>query len=276
MNTEKFDQNMAQFEAKLLEITVRMDRWEQTYMNRFQQPDSNSSEIPNSSDPNHYIPKVGEVVEVSDGGGWGRRVFIEYKNDAKTHHFKCLSAGAGDEDELKYRNGDTTYDASHWRYCRRLNGEIIEFGCDKKGVAESAESRPPAPILNHSESDYSHLLPEGYEFCEEEMAEQWIKVKNPTEANPLGHIWQLDERPLLAVIGEYRPIRKIQTASYQVDWSNAPDWADVHAWDEDRKGFWHGIEMRKTEWCNFRSLLSPFTLPAGLDWKLSKTYRPCR
>jgi hypothetical protein len=167
MNTEQFDQNMAQFEAKLLELTARMDKWEQTYMNRFEQPDSSSSEMP---------------------------------------------------------------------------------------------------------KDYSHLLPEGYEFCEEEMAEYWIKVKNPTEANPLGHIWQLDKRPHLAFIDEYRPIRK--TASYQVDWSDAPEWADVHAFDEDGKGFWHGIEIHATEWCNFRSEKSPFTLPDGLDWKLSKTFRP--
>jgi hypothetical protein len=185
----------------------------------------------------------------------------------------------------------------------------------REAMAESAESRPSAPVLNQSEPDYSHWLPQGYEFCAEEVAEKWIKVKNPAEANPLGHIWQLDKRPFLAVIGEYRPIRKIQAPPdpkqdlfnllseefgvvalesdmreiidavrkvlnnpkdnpYQVDWSQAPEWADVHCWDEDGKGYWHGTEMRKAEWCNFRSLLSPFTLPDGLDWELSKTYRP--
>ena len=121
--------------------------------------------------------------------------------------------------------------------------------------------------------DYSHLLPEGYEFCEEEMAEQWIKVKTPTEANPLGHIWQLDKRPLLAVIGEYRPIRKIQTASYAVDWSQAPEWADVHCFDYKGVGKWGGFNKYGNYWWRAEAK-SPFTLPDGLDWKLSKTFRP--
>jgi hypothetical protein len=214
-----------------------------------EQPEGNSSELPNSSDPNHYIPKVGELVEVSDDKiRWHEAIFEFYKW-GKFH----LIGGLAEPD---YRNGisKTTIER---RYCRRLNGEIIEFGCDKK------------------QPDYSHLLPQGYEFCEEEMAEKWIKVKNPTEANPLGHIWQLNLRPFLSIIGEYRPIRKIQTASYQVDWSDAPDWADVHCWDEDGKGHWYGVAISKQspsfqpDWTE-----SPFTLPDGLDWKLSKTYRP--
>jgi hypothetical protein len=260
MNTEQ----IKEINTHLALIEAEMGRIRVMVREAMEQPESNNS------NPNHYIPKVGEVVEVGQcGNDWQERIYTGPGD--KEFPFACVD-GDDSYNEM-YRNGKK-YQIITWQYCRRLNGEIIEFGCDKKGVAESAESRPPAPILNQSEPDYSHWLPQGYEFCAEEVAEKWIKVKNPTEANPLGHIWQLNLRPFLSIIGEYRPIRKIQTASYQVDWTNAPDWADVHCWDKDGKGYWHGTEMRKAEWCNFRSLLSSFTLPDGLDWKLSKTFRP--
>lgn len=84
----------------------------------------------------------------------------------------------------------------------------------------------------------------------------------------------------------YRPIRPIQyhvavhdvvTAEpnpYAVDWSNAPEWADVHCFDSNGKGTFYGAKRDSVEWyhCNIGS--SGFTLPTGLDWKQSKTTRP--
>ena len=60
---------------------------------------------------------------------------------------------------------------------------------------------------------------------------------------------------------------------YAVDWTNAPDWADVHAFDGDGSGYWYGACIMVCDWIG-ESKLSPFRLPDGLDWKLSKTYRP--
>lgn len=133
--------------------------------------------------------------------------------------------------------------------------------------------------------DYTHLLPDGYEFCTEGEHTHWVKVelKGMVNEEKLGNV-QIVVHP--DYINLYRPIRKIQyhvqvhevvTAEpnpYAVDWANAPEWADVHCFDKDRKGFWHGVEIHTTEWCNFRSSLSPFTLPTGLDWTKSKTVRP--
>lgn len=261
MNTEQ----IKEINTRLALIEAEMGRIRVIVREASEQPEGNSSEIPNSLDPNHYIPKVGEVVEVSHlGKTWWVRIFMEHKPKRKNGSF-CVVSNHTTE---TYKKG-FGYRESHFTLCRRLNGEIIEFGCDAK------QEVPPTP--NADNFEYIDLLPEGYEFCEKEMAEQWIKVKNPTEANLLGHIWQLNKRPFLAVIGEYRPIRKIQTASYAVDWSDAPEWADVHAWDANGRGYWYGIKVNDTRHEQRhvrRFILSGMTLPAGLDWKLSKTFRP--
>jgi hypothetical protein len=148
--------------------------------------------------------------------------------------------------------------------------------------------------LNHSEKpnsceiDYTHLLPDCYEFCAEQDAEKWVKVgMNPDRREQLeiGYTtnatgFNFENRPY------YRPIRPIQyhvaihesvTAEpdpYQVDWSNAPNWADVHCFDANGKGNWYGVKRDAVEWyrCNIGN--SEFTLPSGLDWKQSKRLNP--
>lgn len=206
-----------------------------------------------------YIPQPGEVVEVSDDGeSWHRRIFVEYKYKK----FFCI----GNLVEADYKNGIHT-DLNRWRFCRRLSGEIIEFGCDKP-------------------KDYTHLLPEGYEFCTEEQAEFLLKVKliGLPEESPVGDICYFPDNFVERHKRFYRPIRRIQyhvavheavTAEpnpYAVDWSNAPEWAELHAWDEGGMSFWYGTIIEKMIW---RSCSKPsgFTLPEGLDWRQSKTRR---
>jgi len=123
-------------------------------------------------------------------------------------------------------------------------------------------------------NNYSHLLPEGYEFCEECEAEKVVKVL----MIPL--LPEHKQRPLGGVVEpnkdinmeHYRPIRKTPNPSYAVDWSNAPDWADVHCFEKNT-GYWIGAKTTDSGWKYIESL-SYFTLPDDLDWKLSKTLRP--
>jgi hypothetical protein len=61
---------------------------------------------------------------------------------------------------------------------------------------------------------------------------------------------------------------------YAVDWSNAPEWADVHCFDKNGKGSFYGAKRDSVEWYHYNMGSSGFTLPTGLDWKLSKTIRP--
>jgi hypothetical protein len=166
---------------------------------------SNLSEIPNSSD--HYIPQPGEVVEVSEyKDQWDRRIFIKVKLN---NIFECVTQDSERYNEKYYREGDSKYLTTEWKFCRRLSGEIIEFGCDK-----------------------------------------------PTQYHVAVHE---------AVTAEPDP--------YQVDWSNAPDWAELHAFDSDGKGYWYGVRVGLSGmYADSKS--SGFTLPTGLDWKLSKTTRP--
>jgi len=186
---------------------------------------------------------------------------------------------------------------------------------------------------NSSEPDYTHLLPEGYEFCTEEDAEKWVKVEiilsvPESEQMQVGYIWN---NPTIPSTNRYRPIRPIQyhisvhesvtakpiqevaeyyqplfnllhqehnviatqteldeiirTAEslrnsepdpYQVDWEKAPDWANVHCFDEIGKGRWYGVlhNMGREGTWNQVDFKSNHTLPSGLDWKKSLRVNP--
>jgi hypothetical protein len=138
--------------------------------------------------------------------------------------------------------------------------------------------------------DYTHLLPEGYEFCSEADAEKWVKVEY--EAGwPLGIVVDITDKFKMDAImynhikPSYRPIRPIQykvttheivTAvpdPYMPDWSQAPEGTVAHAWDEDGRGFWYHASVNGNVWlyCHRKSDLTP---PADLDWKQSLRVKP--
>lgn len=144
-----------------------------------------------------------------------------------------------------------------------------EMGRVRVAVREATE-QPDSSNLEQ----YAHLLPEGYEFCKEGEHETWVKVKDATQTNPIGHIWKSHLEPDFPIKNRYRPIRKTPTPTYEVDWTNSPDWADVHAFDgDDGMGCWFGVTTINECWDTMCSQ-SHFTLPDGLDWKSSKTFRP--
>ena len=137
--------------------------------------------------------------------------------------------------------------------------------------------------------DYTHLLPDGYEFCMEEQAEDWVKVElyeTQKKQAQVGFTWEPNSREIdFNYKPYYRPIRKIQyhvqvheavTAEpnpYAVDWANAPEWADVHAYDKNEIGVFYGVEQGDSQY-KPKWTASGLLLPAGLDWKQSKTVRP--
>lgn len=217
-----------------------------------------------------YFPESGEVVWVSDDlETWEKRIFIKFLG-FNSSPYKCVWENKSNTTK-NYLLGKN-YITSDWAYCRRMDGEIIPFGRDKY------------------DTDYSHLLPDGYEFCkddeqDEETEIMYLKVKlhnlDPNE-KPLGSIMQ-DVKHMEAF---YMPIRqKVQyhvavheavttePNPYAVDWSNAPEWADSHAFDKDGSGVWYGMRKGLVTWIEVRGL-SGFTLPSNLDWTKSKTTRP--
>lgn len=185
-----------------------------------------------------------------------------------------------------------------------------EMGRIRVMIREATVPLPDGIIGNTSDSpyveqpDYTHLLPEGYEFCAEGDAEKWVKVENNILTGysvgdillgtPMGDL-RKNSRPIrsiqyhvavheaVTVADEHeckhcgamtsQPDEQCYKNPYKVDWSNAPDWADVHAFDEDGEGYWCGVRQGDISWMD-ENEQSPFTLPDGLDWKLSKTYRP--
>jgi hypothetical protein len=230
------------------------------------------AELDKLKDADTYFPEPGEVVWVSDDlEEWHKRIFIKFLG-FNSSPYKCVWENKSNTTK-NYLLGKN-YITSDWAYCRRMDGRIIPFGKDSN---------------KEWKSDRTHLLPDGYEFCTEEQAEDWVKVElmnvynNPIQSE-LGFVWEYGTpdnkwKPF------YRPIRKIQyhvavheavTAEpnpYAVDWSNAPEWADSHCFNDDGTGNWGGFKKYRNNWY-LDWLESNFTLPTGLDWKLSKTTRP--
>jgi len=143
-----------------------------------------------------------------------------------------------------------------------------------------ADAIRPKPI----EKDYSHLLPEGYEFCQEQDVEKWVKVElsDVLGENELGCVVNnkyCGNKPF------YRPIRPIKyhvavhevvTAEpdpYQPDWSKAPEGTVAHAYDVSQLGYWYKVVLIEHIFLQkFEN--SNNTLPSGLDWKKSLRINP--
>ena len=138
--------------------------------------------------------------------------------------------------------------------------------------------------IRKSAPDYSHLLPEGYEFCSEADAEKWVKVE-------LKSIYDDSEftigtiRGVNIYRGTWLPIRPIQYKvttheivnavpdPYMPDWSQAPEGTVAHAWDKNGNGHWYHASVNGNVWfyCHRKSDL---TLPPDLDWKKSLRVKP--
>jgi hypothetical protein len=160
------------------------------------------------------------------------------------------------------------------------------------GNATNAHLLPPdywkstLMMRPEAEKDYTRLLPDGYEFCQEADAERWVKVEmKEDDTLTQCSIGRITECPGTIFEPYYRPIRPIQykvttheivTAvpdPYMPDWSKAPEWVYVHAFDFEGKGHWYGVKLYGNE-RYLEGLSSPFTLPADLDWKQSLRVKP--
>jgi hypothetical protein len=162
----------------------------------------------------------------------------------------------------------------------RLNRMEEKLATNHNSVADAIKPKPIEP-------DYSHLLPEGYEFCEEQDAEKWVKVEIlglDMEAN-LGEVKSSTINIIESRIKAYRPIRPIQyhvaihevvTAEkdpYQPDWTQAPEGTVAHAFDLSGLGYWYTRNTLVSVWIG-NCIASPHTLPSGLDWKQSLRVNP--
>jgi hypothetical protein len=159
----------------------------------------------------------------------------------------------------------------------RLTQVEAQLGTNHNSVADAQR---PDPI----EPDYSHLLPEGYEFCEDQDAEKWVKVEmiDAEGEKELGHV--INNRYCLRQ-QYYRPIRPIKykvavhevvTAEpdlYQPDWSQAPEGTVAHAYDLSGYGYWYTRNILSVVWMG-NCIESSHRLPSGLDWKQSLRVNP--
>jgi len=84
----------------------------------------------------------------------------------------------------------------------------------------------------------------------------------------------LEQRPHQLFHISIHELISAEVDPYEVDWSKAPEWADVHCFVAfDGMGYWHGLDNYSSIWGQKREC-SGFTLPSGLDWKQSKRRRP--
>jgi hypothetical protein len=90
--------------------------------------------------------------------------------------------------------------------------ERIEAKLAEQHISNNFRKLNRSEKPNSCEPDYTHLLPEGYEFCTEQDAEKWVKVEiNPDipelEQTKVGYVWH---NPIRPSYNRYRPIRPIQ------------------------------------------------------------------
>jgi len=236
----------------------------------------NPSEKPNTCEPitPDFIPDWKDAPEdavcvaMDEDGDWFWWRHKPTSDLDKKGHWNTMSI-------LKdgFENGVTEID---WFANSATNAHLLPPDYWKSTLMMRPESISDAP-------DYTHLLPEGYEFCQEQDAEKWIKVENPSKMNPLGHIWQsIIDPPVGIMQSEYRPIRPIQykvttheivTAvpdPYQPDWSQAPEGTVAHVFNSrGLNGMWivksHSVFIFKSAY---------HQIPADLDWKQSLRVKP--
>ena len=134
---------------------------------------------------------------------------------------------------------------------------------------------------NSCEPDYTHLLPEGYEFCAEQDAETWVKVKfyrpGGDAEYELGKVTSKNQ-----YIGTWKPIRPIayhiavhetvtaEPDPYQVDWEKAPGGAVGHYYASNGFGSW----IITGAFDNFCGESGYVLQLSGLDWKKSLRVNP--
>lgn len=62
-----------------------------------------------------------------------------------------------------------------------------------------------------------------------------------------------------------------------IDWSQAPAWAQYHAFDKDGTGRWHRrkpVYLASVWGCMNWHKMSDTKMPAGMNWKKSLVERP--
>ena len=65
----------------------------------------------------------------------------------------------------------------------------------------------------------------------------------------------------------------------QIDWDKAPKWANYHAFDEDRQGFWYGVKPKLLRGIGIWGLVSGIAQKSDLsptfkNYQKSLTRRP--
>jgi uncharacterized small protein (DUF1192 family) len=232
---------------------------------------SNSSEIPNTCDP--FKPEASECV--ANNGVSGEPITPDYTHLLPNGYEFCEQGEHEKFVKVELFGG--------------VNEEPVGFITDYNiFVGKYLPIRKSSP-------DYSHLLPEGYEFCPEEDAEKWVKVEKLPDTKfehfEIGTVLNNSEdRSGSYKHTHYRPIRPIQYKvttheivdavpdPYQPDWSKAPEGTVAHAWDANGKSFWYTIVIDKelTSFMIDIDRSNAPTLPSDLDWKQSLRVKPSK
>ena len=132
---------------------------------------------------------------------------------------------------------------------------------------------PIRPIQFHI-AVHEAVTTEPNSYTIEKHGDGWAIYQGRDSMHHGANLGQIHDGKLADILQRVLNIQ--QTNPYAVDWSNAPDWADVHCFDYDGKGGFYGTKRDDLEWFHCNQGRSGFTLPSGLDWTKSKTTRPCK
>jgi hypothetical protein len=129
------------------------------------------------------------------------------------------------------------------------------------------------------------LTNSGYEFCTARMAENWVKYESGQffDGNRPGEFIGYVKLPHgIKEPWTYRAVKKVKEIlpepideidQYQVNWLDAPEWADVHTYDSFGIGVWYGSVIYDL---SFSVKIEPsgyYLNKENLNWRESKRIR---
>jgi len=250
-----------QIQTKLNEAVMNI----QTLQSELDALKTNLSEKPNSCD--HYIPQPGEVKDYTHLLPTGYEFCSEEDAEdwvkVELHEIQKKQAPVGFRWEPNTREIDSNY-KPYYRPIRKVQYHVA--------VHEVVTTEPNSYTIEkhgggwaiYKGRDLMHHGANLGQIFDEQLAYKIAMLLSDKEPE--------HECTYCGVITS-QPDDECYKNPYAVDWSQAPEWAEFHMYDETKSGYFKGWVTRG---CFWSSSFAPsgFTLPSGLDWTKSKTTRP--
>jgi hypothetical protein len=281
--TDSEEKSYIEMQKQIMQDAFEIKR--DKFMEQFKQPESTQYELPDFVPDWKDAPEWAKYAAMDKKGSWCVFEVMPYISTASKTVWlweDCSKFMA-----MKEATNASRLHPDYWK------NSLMERPADQVSPKtpeikdKPSDSELDNTLINLQQSDYTHLLPEGYEFCSEQDASDLLKVELMGIGGEieLGCTESAKYTMLDQVKPYYRPIRPIQymvsvheavTAEpdpYQVDWEKAPEGTVGHAYRAGGAGYWYCIDLIGKAFLT-SSTESGLVIPDGLDWKKSLRLNP--